>query len=217
MKNINLPPDPESKEQIRQAGIEMLRASINHAQFMDLAKELCVLRVKVQKERNVHARTSPDPTTPNLEGMHLIPDAAEGALGTLFRDMSLSSDPLMVSSTIRLLFQSNDFESFGRLYGVLKSGNLESCKLIFGNMIENIEAGIGMRPEAQLAVGTVKFFDMNKGHGLIAPDNGNKDVFVHISAVNRSGMSGLSDGQKVIFDLERDKQGRESATNLKAV
>lgn len=68
-----------------------------------------------------------------------------------------------------------------------------------------------------MAVGTVKFFNTTKGFGFIAPDGGGKDVFVHISAVERSGMSGLADGQKVSFDLERDRQGRDSAANLKAV
>jgi len=67
-----------------------------------------------------------------------------------------------------------------------------------------------------MAVGTVKFFNSTKGFGFIAPETGGKDVFVHISAVERAGLSGLSDGQKVSFDLERDRQGRDSATNLKA-
>jgi CspA family cold shock protein len=68
-----------------------------------------------------------------------------------------------------------------------------------------------------MAVGTVKFFNTTKGFGFIAPETGGKDVFVHISAVERSGLSGLADGQKVSFDLERDRQGRDSAANLKAV
>ncbi|MGD9816431.1 MAG: cold-shock protein [Hyphomonadaceae bacterium] len=68
-----------------------------------------------------------------------------------------------------------------------------------------------------MAVGTVKFFNSAKGFGFIAPDGGGKDVFVHISAVERSGLGGLADGQKVSFDLERDRQGRDSATNLKSV
>ena len=67
-----------------------------------------------------------------------------------------------------------------------------------------------------MAVGTVTFFNTQKGFGFIAPDGGGKDVFVHISAVERSGMSSLNDGQKVSFDLERDRQGRDSAANLKA-
>jgi CspA family cold shock protein len=71
--------------------------------------------------------------------------------------------------------------------------------------------------ETAMAVGTVKFFNTTKGFGFIAPDGGGKDVFVHISAVERSGMSGLADGQKVSFDLEKDRQGRDSASNLKAV
>ncbi len=68
-----------------------------------------------------------------------------------------------------------------------------------------------------MAVGTVKFFNTQKGFGFIAPEGGGKDVFVHISAVERSGMTSLSDGQKVSFELERDRQGRDSAANLKAV
>lgn len=68
-----------------------------------------------------------------------------------------------------------------------------------------------------MAVGTVKFFNSAKGFGFIAPEGGGKDVFVHISAVERSGLSGLADGQKVSFDLEKDRQGRDSASNLKAV
>ena len=68
-----------------------------------------------------------------------------------------------------------------------------------------------------MAVGTVKFFNSTKGFGFIAPDGGGKDVFVHISAVERSGLSGLADGQKVSFDLEKDRQGRDSASNLKTV
>jgi CspA family cold shock protein len=68
-----------------------------------------------------------------------------------------------------------------------------------------------------MATGTVKFFNTAKGFGFIAPDGGSKDVFVHISALERSGMHSLNEGQKVSFDLEKDRQGRDSATNLKAV
>lgn len=67
-----------------------------------------------------------------------------------------------------------------------------------------------------MATGTVKWFNTTKGYGFIQPDDGKRDVFVHISAVERSGLTGLADGQKVSYDLERDRQGRESATNLVA-
>ena len=67
-----------------------------------------------------------------------------------------------------------------------------------------------------MTIGTVKWFNTQKGYGFIQPEDGDKDVFVHISAVERSGMSGLSDGQKVSFDLEKDRQGRDSAVNLKS-
>ena len=65
--------------------------------------------------------------------------------------------------------------------------------------------------------GTVKLFNTNKGFGFIAPDGGDKDVFVHISAVERSGLSGLADNQKVSFDVEAGRDGRESAVNLTAL
>ena len=66
-----------------------------------------------------------------------------------------------------------------------------------------------------MQTGTVKWFNSSKGFGFIQPDQGGKDVFVHISAVERSSLGSLNDGQKVSFDLERDsKSGRESAVNL---
>ncbi len=65
-----------------------------------------------------------------------------------------------------------------------------------------------------MANGTVKWFNTTKGYGFIAPDGGSKDVFVHISAVERSGLTGLSDDQKVTFDIENGRDGRESAINL---
>lgn len=65
--------------------------------------------------------------------------------------------------------------------------------------------------------GTVKFFNTTKGYGFIAPNNGGKDAFVHISAVERSGLSTLNEGQKVSYELQTGRDGKESATNLKAL
>jgi CspA family cold shock protein len=68
-----------------------------------------------------------------------------------------------------------------------------------------------------MPTGTVKWFNETKGYGFIQPDNGGKDVFVHVSAVERSGMRGLAEGQKVSYELETDrKSGKESAANLKS-
>lgn len=67
-----------------------------------------------------------------------------------------------------------------------------------------------------MATGTVKFFNSTKGFGFIAPDGGNKDVFVHASAVEAAGMRTLSEGQKVSFDVQPDPKGSK-AVNLKAI
>ena len=65
-----------------------------------------------------------------------------------------------------------------------------------------------------MASGTVKWFNTTKGYGFIAPDEGGKDGFVHISAVERSGLTGLADDQKVTYDLETGRDGRQNATNI---
>ncbi len=86
---------------------------------------------------------------------------------------------------------------------------------------------MGMRPDADLHAyqerdltmashtGTVKFFNTSKGFGFITPDGGEKDVFVHISSVQNSGLPGLADGQRVSFDTEPDRRGKgDRAINL---
>ena len=68
-----------------------------------------------------------------------------------------------------------------------------------------------------MSTGTVKWFNETKGYGFIQPDDGGKDVFVHISAVERAGMRNLIEGQKVSYDVENDRRsGKESAANLKS-
>lgn len=67
-----------------------------------------------------------------------------------------------------------------------------------------------------MATGTVKWFNTTKGYGFIQPDDGGKDVFVHISAVERAGLGSLSEGQKVGYELERDRRsGKEAAGQLR--
>ena len=65
-----------------------------------------------------------------------------------------------------------------------------------------------------MATGTVKWFNTTKGYGFIAPDEGGKYVFVHISAVERSGLTGLADNEKVSYELREGRDGRESAVEL---
>ncbi len=68
-----------------------------------------------------------------------------------------------------------------------------------------------------MTIGTVKFFNTNRGYGFIAPEDGSKDAFVHISALERAGISSLSEGQKVEYELQRGPKGKSSAENLKLV
>lgn len=67
-----------------------------------------------------------------------------------------------------------------------------------------------------MTIGTVKFFNQTKGFGFITPDDGSKDVFVHISAVERAGLTGLTDGQKIEFEIQPNAKGPK-AINLRAI
>lgn len=68
-----------------------------------------------------------------------------------------------------------------------------------------------------MPTGTVKWFNAQKGYGFLQQEDGSKDVFVHVSAVERAGLAGLREGQKISFELERSQQGRVSAVDLKEV
>jgi CspA family cold shock protein len=75
---------------------------------------------------------------------------------------------------------------------------------------------ISVSKEAKMATGKVKFFNTTKGFGFIAPDDGSKDVFVHISALERAGLSMLNEGQKVSYDVIEER-GKQAAANLQTV
>ncbi len=66
-----------------------------------------------------------------------------------------------------------------------------------------------------MTIGTVKFFNYARGFGFIAPEDGSKDAFVHVSALERAGISSLSEGQRVEYELQRGQNGKTSAENLK--
>ena len=68
-----------------------------------------------------------------------------------------------------------------------------------------------------MPIGTVKWFNPAKGFGFISPDDGGKDAFVHISAVERAGMAGLQEGQRIEYELQEGQNGKSSAEDLKAV
>ena len=71
--------------------------------------------------------------------------------------------------------------------------------------------------EISMTTGTVKFFNTQRGFGFIEPDDGSKDAFVHISAVERAGLSSLTEGQKVSYELQPGRNGKSSAENLSLV
>lgn len=78
-----------------------------------------------------------------------------------------------------------------------------------------MEAYLTKSKESLMATGTVKWYNETKGYGFIQPDNGGKDVFVHATALERAGMRGLAEGQKISYEVEADRRtGKESATNL---
>ena len=68
-----------------------------------------------------------------------------------------------------------------------------------------------------MTTGTVKFFNTQRGYGFIEPDDGSKDAFVHISAVERAGLTSLNEGQKVSYDVQPGKDGKSSAENLSVI
>ena len=75
-----------------------------------------------------------------------------------------------------------------------------------------------LKDSTDMSTGTVKWFNGTKGYGFIQPDDGGSDVFVHISAVERAGLRGLQEGQKLSYELERDKRsGKSAAANLQAL
>ena len=77
-----------------------------------------------------------------------------------------------------------------------------------------VSAGFFLHKENLIPVGTVKFFNTEKGYGFIAPDDGGEDSFVHISAVEQAGMSTLDKNQRVKYEITTDQRGRASATQL---
>ncbi len=72
----------------------------------------------------------------------------------------------------------------------------------------------GQKGDASMLTGTVKWFNPTKGYGFIAPDTGGKDIFVHISAVQKAGLRSLNEGQKLGFEVEQQQNGRSAAVNL---
>jgi len=94
---------------------------------------------------------------------------------------------------------------------------MERSAVTGGSNVTARRVGVLATRVTAMATGTVKWFNETKGYGFIQPDDGGKDVFVHISAVERAGMRNLIEGQKIDYDVEADRRsGKESAANLKS-
>jgi CspA family cold shock protein len=89
-----------------------------------------------------------------------------------------------------------------------------SAQWVIRRVANDLAAPIFFSRRTTMTIGTVKWFNSQKGYGFIQPEDGSKDVFVHISAVERSGLGNLHEGQRVSFELERGQQGKTSAVNL---
>jgi len=89
--------------------------------------------------------------------------------------------------------------------------------LLLGNKSASPQGSPHNRKTTQMINGTVKFYNSTKGFGFIQPDDGSKDAFVHVSAIQRAGLNDLYEGQKVSYDLETGRDGRASATNIQAL
>jgi CspA family cold shock protein len=85
------------------------------------------------------------------------------------------------------------------------------------NPLEGTQTGNPKLEESTMATGTVKWFNPAKGFGFIEPEDGSRDAFVHISAVERAGLSSLSEGQKVSYELQPGQNGKSSAENLSVI
>ena len=109
---------------------------------------------------------------------------------------------------VALLFES------GPYFVSLQASSPVPHPIIEVRPVAHIRADGTMRMEQTMATGTVQWFNPPKGYGFIQPDGGTKDIFVHISAVERAGQTTLPEGQKLSFDVEQGQRGKESAVNL---
>lgn len=105
--------------------------------------------------------------------------------------------------------------TFRVLLDLLPIGRLMPLRNVAHGVLHSIRDSL--YPFMSAKTGIVKFFNATKGYGFIAPEDGSKDVFVHISAVERAGLGTLNENQKIGFDIERGQNGKVSAVNLKAL
>jgi CspA family cold shock protein len=102
----------------------------------------------------------------------------------------------------------------GHLYGDGRLAAGHDAPVQSGGGRVRSEAAPRQKGDSSMPKGTVKWFNPTKGYGFIAPDTGGKDVFVHISAVQKAGLRSLNEGQKIGFEVEQQQNGRAAAVNL---
>ena len=134
-----------------------------------------------------------------------------------WRDVKCVTRPPVLLAPRRFMALSNGTHLGAACQKRARLGDLPPPRLHFlAHSIGGLGMGIAGRKH-YVAVGTVKWFNPTKGYGFIAPTGGDKDVFVHISAVERAGLGTLNEGQQVEYELARGNNGKMSAVNLKVV
>src|SRR5579871_1682043 len=104
--------------------------------------------------------------------------------------------------------------SFGLLFQALERRTGFPFSVVVDPSLAISDGPLLLMRKTKMTIGTVKWFNTQKGYGFIQPEDGSKDVFVHISAVERSGLGNLHEGQRLSFEIERGNQGKTSAVNL---
>lgn len=211
-------PTPSQRDEQHEENIARLRMIAGHSKFMEVVRELC--KVYKEQERNDellrHYDNNQDRRISNL-GVLFAATTSNSPLGKLFDEIFSDSGKLfLVSAVVQPLFEYNK-QNFVSLNGALEKNDEVECRKIFGRMIDRA-SNKDKSAEPLYDTGVVKWFNMAKGFGFIAPDGGGQDVFVRVKAIERSGLTGLREGQAVSFDIENDpEKNKPAAVNIKPI
>jgi CspA family cold shock protein len=197
------------------------------------AKDLYTRAIDIWKQSMVSQTSTPTAMPPRIS----TPWAAYGALllhtdpssslaGEIFDQGAREADDPICHYNLALLLPSSYLEWLTHMSTAAASGHPDAQHHLGNFYLSDFAltdaglphvAGSDKTGDLTMANGTVKWFNATKGFGFIQPEKGSKDIFVHISALERAGLTHLDDGQKVTYDIESGRDGRESAANLALV